>query len=339
MLVSDDHKPKFSCSIADGVMGFPIDVANELQIPVIAFHTTSAASIWIALSIPELKEMGKYPFKGTNESSGDSNDTIDYIKGVESVFRVKDIIVDPHLGEGVVHLMIQTEKAQGAIINSFEDLKGPILSQICSKWPKTYAIGPIHKHLTYRLSCHFGIEQGQFSRALAWPSRKWSKVLVGREAGLGDRSKLGRSFAVRFDGRGKRASLHRTVGPQEAVLAHPATGSFMTHFRWSSTHETIVAGVPVIGWPYLADQHINCRYVIEKNKTGLALKDYATDRHTIARVVNEVMERRKDEFTAAASLMATSANKAVSECGSSYEDFNSLVDYIRSMGLQALVGR
>ena len=45
--------------------------------------------------------------------------------------------------------------------------------------------------------------------------------------------------------------------PQEEVLVHQAVGG------WNSTLESIVVGVPMICWPYFADQQINSRFVSE----------------------------------------------------------------------------
>jgi UDP:flavonoid glycosyltransferase YjiC (YdhE family) len=45
--------------------------------------------------------------------------------------------------------------------------------------------------------------------------------------------------------------------PQAEVLAHPTIGGFLTHSGWNPTIESIMARIPMICWPYLADQQVN----------------------------------------------------------------------------------
>ena len=61
--------------------------------------------------------------------------------------------------------------------------------------------------------------------------------------------------------------------PQEEVLAHQAIGGFLTHSEWNSTLESIVVGVPMICWPYFADQQTNSRFVREVLNLGMDMKD------------------------------------------------------------------
>ncbi|KAL9262089.1 7-deoxyloganetic acid glucosyltransferase-like protein [Drosera capensis] len=95
-------------------------------------------------------------------------------------------------------------------------------------------------------------------------------------------------------------------------------GSFLTHCGWNSTLECLVSGVPMICWPHGGDHPLNGRNVSKVLKLGVYLKDYECERGVIARVVNEVMEQRKDELCTSAASMAAACRGAVSEGGSSY---------------------
>jgi hypothetical protein len=117
--------------------------------------------------------------------------------------------------------------------------------------------------------------------------------------------------------------------PQEEVLAHVAIGGFLTHSGWNSTLESVVAKVPMICWPYFADQQINSRFVSEVWKIGLDMKDVC-ERNIVAKMVNDLMVKRKDEFMKSVEAMAALAIKSVSEGGSSYTNLNHLIWYIKS---------
>ncbi|MBA0730660.1 hypothetical protein Golax_022454 [Gossypium laxum] len=94
-----------------------------------------------------------------------------------------------------------------------------------------------------------------------------------------------------------------------------------------------VAGVPMICWPYFADQQVNSRVVSAVWKIGLDMKDVC-DRKIVEKTVNDVMVDRKEEFAISASEMAKVTNRSVSADGSSYSNFDRLIEDIRIMGLK-----
>ncbi|KAJ3487391.1 hypothetical protein NLI96_g3558 [Meripilus lineatus] len=69
--------------------------------------------------------------------------------------------------------------------------------------------------------------------------------------------------------------------PQHSILAHPVTGWFVTHCGQNSTIETIAYGIPMICWPFSADQPANAArltdildvaYELYEIRNGLGLK-------------------------------------------------------------------
>ncbi|CAL9763193.1 unnamed protein product [Musa acuminata subsp. burmannicoides] len=120
--------------------------------------------------------------------------------------------------------------------------------------------------------------------------------------------------------------------PQEEVLGHPAVGCFLTHSGWNSTLESLVAGVPMLCWPFFADQQTNSRFVGEVWRVGLDMKDMH-GRDNVEKMVREMMEGNKaEELRTSAAKMAEMARDSVSSTGgSSFTAFEKLIQDIRSL--------
>ncbi|XP_031492918.1 UDP-glycosyltransferase 83A1-like isoform X3 [Nymphaea colorata] len=59
--------------------------------------------------------------------------------------------------------------------------------------------------------------------------------------------------------------------PQKEILSHPSVACFLTHCGWNSTMEAVSNGVPMLCWPYFADQFLNQTSIIELWRVGLKL--------------------------------------------------------------------
>ena len=80
--------------------------------------------------------------------------------------------------------------------------------------------------------------------------------------------------------------------PQEAVLRHEAIGSFLTHCGWNSILESIRAGVPMLCWPFAADESTNTRYVCSEWRIGLEISSNV-ERNEVKAAIVEMMDGDK----------------------------------------------
>ena len=94
-----------------------------------------------------------------------------------------------------------------------------------------------------------------------------------------------------------------------------------------------VVGVPMICWPYFVDQQTNSRFVREVCKLGMDMKDVC-DRVMVEKMVNHLMEERREIFMKSTAEMARLVKESVSEGGSSYCNLDHLIkDIIRLMNM------
>lgn len=123
--------------------------------------------------------------------------------------------------------------------------------------------------------------------------------------------------------------------PQEKVLAHPSVGAFLTHSGWNSTLEGICGGVPMLCWPFFAEQQVNCRYACTTWGIGLEISSNVK-REELEGLVREMMEgengkvmRNKAVEWKKKSEIACSASKG----GSSYVDLERFVEFLRKFSV------
>ncbi|XP_050211940.2 7-deoxyloganetic acid glucosyl transferase-like [Mercurialis annua] len=365
ILIEVNDRTPVTCVIGDMLMGYVHDVAGEVGIPAIQFHTIGACAFWTSYSIADVVAAHELPVKGKEEMDR----LITKVPGMETFLRRRDLpsfcqeSSDPNI------LIIKNEMRQSnsLILNTFEQLEAPILSQIRTHYPKTYAIGPLHELLKSKLITINSQEQYSTSNStrevdrscIEWLNDQpkhsvlyvsfgsttiltidqflefWHGIINSKKSFLWvirPESITNRNgdFLEKIPVETSENGYIVKWAPQEEVLGHKSIGGFLTHSGWNSTLESIVAGVPMICWPYYADQQVNSRLVSEVWKVGLDMKD-TCNREIVEKIVNDLMVNRRDEFMRSLNTMKEFARKSIEKDGSSSCNLDSLIEDIRLM--------
>ncbi|XP_026434303.1 linamarin synthase 1-like [Papaver somniferum] len=113
--------------------------------------------------------------------------------------------------------------------------------------------------------------------------------------------------------------------PQDKVLSHPSIAGFLTHCGWNSMLESLYNGVPIICWPFFADQQTNCRFACEIWEAGMEI-DNDVKREEIEALLRELMEGAKGKkMKENAMKWKAKAEHATKMGGTSYNNFGKWV--------------
>ncbi|XP_062221961.1 7-deoxyloganetin glucosyltransferase-like [Phragmites australis] len=263
----------------------------------------------------------------------------------------------------VRYVLRETGRCAGAsavILNSFDELEGDAVAamEALGLAPKVYTLGPLPllaredpptPRSSIRLSLWKeqeeclqwldGREPGsvvyvnfgsitvmtneqlvEFAWGLANSGRQFLWI-IRRDLVKGDTAVLPPEFLAETARRGLMANWC----PQQEVLNHPSVGAFLTHSGWNSTLETMCGGVPVISWPFFADQQTNCRYQCNEWGVGMEI-DSNVRRSAVASLITELMEGEQgEEMRRKALEWRDKAVESAKPGGPSHRNFDELV--------------
>ncbi|KAJ4717284.1 Glycosyltransferase [Melia azedarach] len=196
-------------------------------------------------------------------------------------------------------------------------------SDACIKWLNDRAKGSV----VYVSSGSMAIVKAEEMEELAWGLKASGKhfLWVVRES---EQSKLPKNFREETSGKGLVVNWCR----QLEVLAHEATGCFVTHCGWNSTLEALSLGVPMVAIPQWSDQPTNAKYITDVWKIGLtASANYNEEiiirREAVEYCIREILEgERGREIRKNAEKWRKLAKDAMAEGGgSSDQNINEFV--------------
>ncbi|KAM3209557.1 hypothetical protein ACQJBY_063942 [Aegilops geniculata] len=355
--------PALSCVVADGLLPFAIDVAEELGVPALAFLTASACSFLAYLSVPKLVELGEVPIP----VGADLDEPVRSVPGMEDFLRRRDLPnscrrraetddVDPLL-QILVGYTAHSRKARALIFNTAASLERSALAHIAPQMRDVFAIGPLHAVSAAPApatslwreddGCMAWLD-GQADRSVVYVSLGSLAVISIEQFTEFLTGLVGSGYAflwvLRPDmvGASQSAVLQEAVGaagnckarvvdwaPQRDVLRHRAVGCFLTHAGWNSALEGITEGMPLVCWPFFADQHINSRFVGDVWGTGLDMKDVC-ERAVVEGMVRQAME--SGQLRMSAQALSQKVGRDIAEGGSSATEFQRLIGFIKEFG-------
>lgn len=282
------------------------------------------------------------------------------LKDVPSFIRTTDR--DDIMLKFTLHEVERAKRTSAIILNTFDDLEHDVIRSIQPIFSPVYSIGPLHL-LANRVIEDSG-EVGRMGsnlwkekiECLAWLDTKApdSVVYVNFGSITVTSAKQLAEFALGLAGSGKEflwvirpdlvageeaviptEFLTETEGrrmllswcPQEKVLSHPAVGGFLTHNGWNSTLESISAGVPMVCWPFFAEQQTNAKFCCDEWGVGMEVGE-DVKREEVEAVVRELMDGEKGKnLREKAEEWRRLAEKATEHpCGSSVVNFKTVVD-------------
>ncbi|KAK7824703.1 7-deoxyloganetin glucosyltransferase [Quercus suber] len=369
---SSSNVPLVTSIVSDGCMSFTLDAADKFGIPCVLFWTPSACGFLSYMHYRHLVERGLVPLKDANYlTNGYLETTINWIPGMKNI-RLKDLpsfIRTTDENDIMLNFKIrETERAPRAsavILNTFDSFEQEVLDALYSMLPRIYTIGPLmlladqikddnlksigsnlwkeelgcvewlnSKEPNSVVYVNYGSitimtphQLIEFAWGLANSEKPFLWIIRPDLVG-GNSAIVPSEFVTKTKDRGMLASWCH----QEQILKHPSIGCFLTHSGWNSTLESVCCGVPMISWPFFAEQLTNCRYCCVEWGIGMEI-DNNVQRDEVEKLVRELMDGEKGkELKKKAMEWKIKAEDATKPSGSSYQNMDKLISEVLLAG-------
>ncbi|OMO58355.1 UDP-glucuronosyl/UDP-glucosyltransferase [Corchorus olitorius] len=350
---------KVHCLIADTFFVWPSKIARKFGLLYVSYWTEPALVFTLYYHLDLLRIHGHFGCQDCRE------DPIDYIPGVRAI-EPTDMMsyLQENDTTSVCHQIIfnafeDAKNADFVLCNTVHELEHNTISALHAKVP-FYAIGPIFPSgftkstvatsLWSESDCTQWLDKRPHGSVLYVSFGSYAHVgkneLIEIANGL-LLSKVSFLWVLRPDivssddvdplpvGFKEKIGDRSMVIPwccQNAVLAHPAIGGFLTHCGWNSILESTWCEVPLLCYPLLTDQFTNRKLVVDDWKTGINLSNIKfITKEEVSDNINRLMSgKSRDQYRNKVKQVKELLGNALKPNGSSEKNMDQFIKELKS---------
>ncbi|XP_073295338.1 UDP-glycosyltransferase 90A1-like [Primulina huaijiensis] len=331
-------QPPASCVVSDSFLWWTLKSAQKIGVPRLGFFGMGNFSATM------YQILGRFsPHAGT-DSVDEPFSMTDFpeIKLTRNDFEPPfgDINPSGPFVDFMMECIIALAMSNGLIVNSFYELE----SRYTDYWnknlgPKAWNIGPlclaaeppennISKNSSYLRWLDEKLDKGEpvlyvsFGTQAEISPEQFLEIAEGLEKSevsfLWALRSKGLDFLPDFESRVKgRGLVAKEWVDQSKILQHDGVKGFLSHCGWNSVMESISAGVPILAMPFMAEQHLNARFVADE--IGVGLRILSRDGSVRGYVEAEEVEMKARELMGCGKV-AEEVSKRVAEWGRAAHD-------------------
>ncbi|CAO2832373.1 unnamed protein product [Amaranthus hypochondriacus] len=346
---------RVNCMIGDAFLWFVVEMAREKGVNWVPIFMSQEHSLSCHVYTDLIRE--KIGIQDIAERKKD--EVLEFIPGMSKI-RIGDLPEGVVVGDlesifsKIVHQMGRVlPRATAVCVSSCDEFESETLKDLKSKLPNLLCVGPPSlimppsntttsdqniclAWLDKQLETDSVVAYVSFGSVVTPNPAEIAALAHGLEASgvsflwsLKDNLKdhLPQGFIENNKQKGKGMIV--AWAPQTQVLAHNAVGVFITHFGCNSIMESIAAGVPMIGRPFIGEQKLNGRLVEAMWEIGLEVEGGVFTKDAIIKGLDQILKghqalKMKQNIAALKTLL----EKAISPQGSCNHNFNKLLDVV-----------
>ncbi|MED6106304.1 hypothetical protein PIB30_003714 [Stylosanthes scabra] len=367
-LTASPSAPPLAAFIVDMFFTQMIEIAKDFGVPALVFYTSGAAFLGMTLHLHTLRVRDNLVAYEWEDS--DSELTIPTFANPIPWRNLPSLFMQKQWDSLFMSYASGLKEAHGFIVNTFEELESyPIHSFQHASFP-VFPVGPILNltsttgdasediikwlddqppasvvFLCFGSRGWFHQDQlREIARALQDSEARflWSMRKPPPEGSMDMPTDYSLPELTELLPHGfldRTAGVGRVIGwaPQAQVLAHKATGGFVSHCGWNSTLESIYYGVPIAAWPLFAEQQSNAFQLVRELKVAVEIS--LEFKHGLSFGITPVLSSEKIEKGIRNVLKDAEVRKRMKEMsekcrgtmkegGCSYSHLGRFIDYL-----------